>query len=245
MPRYKLTMEYDGTATSGWQRQENAPSIQQHIEEAIFRFCGQRSLVYAAGRTDAGVHATGQVAHVDLAGNYPAETVQRAVNFHLKSMPVVILAAEQVEDSFHARFSAQKRAYTYRILNRPSPPVLSRNRVWHVKQPLDVEPMQKAASFLIGNHDFTSFRAVACQAQSPVKTLDSIIIERQGEEILFHLRAQSFLHHMVRNLVGTLKLVGIMKWAPEAVQTALEAKDRAAAGPTAPAQGLYLTGVEY
>jgi tRNA pseudouridine38-40 synthase len=215
------------------------------LEEAVLRFCGHNAVVFAAGRTDAGVHALGQVAHLDLPEEYSAEVVQRAVNFHLKPAPVVILASETVDDTFHARFSARKRAYTYRILNRPAPAILNLHRAWHVKPPLHVEKMQAAALMLVGHHDFSSFRTVACQAKSPVKTLDNIIVERQGDEIVFHVSAQSFLHHMVRNLVGTLKLVGMGKWEPEDVRIALEAKDRKAAGPTAPAHGLYLTKVEY
>lgn len=245
MPRYKLTLEYDGTNTVGWQRQENGPSIQQYLEEAITRFIAQPVVVFAAGRTDAGVHALGQVVHVDLPKEYPAVVVQRAINFYLKPAPVVILASEQVGEDFHARFSARKRAYTYRILNQPAPPILKLNRVWHVKEPLDTHAMQEAANVLIGHHDFSSFRAVSCQAKSPVKTLDSIIIEKQGDEILIHVSAQSFLHHMVRNLVGTLKLVGSGKWQKEDVKAALEAKNRTAGGPTAPAYGLYLTSVTY
>lgn len=245
MPRYKLTLEYDGTGTTGWQRQENGPSIQQYLEEAIECLSGQKAIVYAAGRTDAGVHALGQVAHVDLPKDYPALVVKRAVNFYLKPAPVAIIASEKVGEDFHARFSAKKRSYTYRILNRPAPPILQLHRVWHVREQLDVSAMQESANFLIGHHDFTSFRAVACQAKSPLKTLDSIIIAQEGQEIHFHVSAQSFLHHMVRNLVGTLKMVGSGKWQPEEVKIALEAKNRTAGGPTAPAHGLYLTKVGY
>lgn len=245
MPRYKLTIEYDGAHLSGWQRQENGPSVQAHLEEAVLRFTGCPVVFYAAGRTDAGVHATGQVAHVDLAKEYPSVVVQRAINFHLKPAPVAVVAAEQVSENFHARFSAIKRHYHYRILNRPAPSVLDKYRVWHVREELDVDAMRAGAAMLVGNHDFTSFRAAACQAKSPVKTLDSIVLEQNGEEIGVYVSAPSFLHHMVRNLVGTLKLVGAGKWQPEEVKIALESRDRAAAGPTAPPQGLYLIGVDY
>lgn len=243
--RYKLTIEYEGTHLAGWQRQENGPSVQAHLEAAALQLTGAPVVFYAAGRTDAGVHATGQVAHCDLPKHYPAAVVQRALNFHMKPAPVVIVAAEEVGSDFHARFSATKRYYHYRILTRPAPPILELNRVWHVKEQLDVQAMREASCYLLGKHDFTSFRAAACQAKSPVKTLDSITITQQGPEIGIYVSAPSFLHHMVRNLVGTLKLVGAGKWQPHQVQAALEARDRAAAGPTAPPQGLYLTQVDY
>lgn len=245
MTRYRITVEYDGGGFVGWQRQTNGPSVQAALEEAVFRFCGERVLVEGAGRTDAGVHALGQVAHFDLAKETTAETVMKAVNFHLKPAPVAVLAAAAVADDFHARFSATRRAYLYRIANRRAPLALERGRAWFVPQPLDVEAMHEAAQLLVGRHDFTSFRASECQAQSPVKTLDLLTVGRAGEIIEVRAAARSFLHHQVRNFVGSLKLVGEGRWTAGDLRAALEARDRAAAGPTAPACGLYLTEVAY
>lgn len=245
MTRWKLTLEYDGGGFVGWQRQDNGPSVQQALEEAVARFCGETVRAHAAGRTDAGVHATGQVVHLDIARETTAETVRDALNFHLKPAPVAVLAAEQVDDGFHARFSAIGRSYLFRIVNRRAPLTLARGRAWLVSVPLDAAQMHEAAQVLVGRHDFTSFRAALCQAASPVKTLDRLEVMRHGEEIAVVAEARSFLHHQVRNMVGTLKLVGEGKWTGADVARALAARDRAAAGPTAPPEGLYLTGVKY
>ncbi len=245
MTRYKITIEYDGGGFVGWQRQDNGPSVQAALEQAIFGFCGERVLVEGAGRTDAGVHALGQVAHFDLAKETTADTVMKAVNFHLKPAPVAVLAAEAMPGDFHARFSAVKRAYLYRIVNRRAPLALERGRAWFVPQPLDAMAMHDAAQLLVGHHDFTSFRASECQAKSPVKTLDLLSVQRCGELIEVRAAARSFLHHQVRNFVGSLKLVGEDRWSAADLKAALEARDRSAAGPTAPAAGLYLTEVGY
>ncbi|MBI4183581.1 MAG: tRNA pseudouridine(38-40) synthase TruA [Proteobacteria bacterium] len=245
MPRYRLLVEYDGTGFAGWQRQANGPSIQEAIEEAAFAFSGERTTAFAAGRTDAGVHALGQVVHLDLVRDFPPDTVRAALNFHLKPRLVVVLVAEVAPPEFHARFSARERVYLYRILNRRSPPALLRGRVWFVPQPLDAAAMAEAAMALVGRHDFTSFRAAICQAASPVKTLDELTVARAGEEVRITARARSFLHHQVRNIAGTLKLVGEGRWRVDDVARALAARDRSAAGPTAPACGLYLVEVRY
>ena len=245
MTRFKLTLEYDGGPFVGWQRQDNGPSVQQALEEAVFAFSGERVTAFAAGRTDAGVHALGQVVHFDLARETTPATVMDAVNFHLKPNPVAVLAAQVAAPDFHARFSARARAYRYRILNRRAPLALERGRVWQVAQPLDAAAMHAAAQRLVGHHDFTSFRSSICQAASPEKTLDRLVVARAGEAIEIEAGARSFLHHQVRNMVGTLKLVGEGKWSAEDVAAALAARDRAKAGPTAPAEGLYLTEVRY
>jgi tRNA pseudouridine38-40 synthase len=245
MTRFRLLIEYDGTGYVGWQRQENGPSIQQAIEEAVFAFAGERVNLAAAGRTDAGVHGLGQVAHLDLARETSAETLRDAVNFHLKPQPIAILAAEAVSGDFHARFSAIGRRYLYRIVNRRAPLALMRDRAWQVQVRLDSDAMHQAAQRLIGNHDFTSFRSSICQAASPVKTLDRLDVEREGNEIRIHAAARSFLHHQVRNMVGTLKLVGEGRWSADDVSAALAARSRSAAGPTAPPEGLFLAEVRY
>jgi len=245
MARYRLTIEYDGTGFVGWQRQPCGPSIQQTLEDAVFGFCQHRVDVAAAGRTDAGVHALAQTVHVDLPKDYEVDTVRDALNFHLRGQPVVVTAAAAAADDFHARFSAVGRTYLYRILNRRAPSALDRTRVWWVPVPLDAAAMAAAAAVLLGRHDFSSFRASECQAQSPVKTLDVLDVTRHDQEIRVRAEARSFLHHQVRNMVGTLKLVGEGKWSAEDVAQALAAKDRKRAGPTAPASGLYLTGVVY
>ena len=245
MTRYKLVVEYDGTGFVGWQRQDNGPSIQQSLEEAVHGFCGEAVIVQGAGRTDAGVHALGQVAHIDIGKATRAEIVRDALNAHLRPHPIAVLRAAEVSEDFHARFSAIERAYEYRIANRRSPPTLDAGRVWHVNQPLDAAAMHEAAQELVGKHDFTSFRASLCQARSPVKTLTSLAVTRQGEEIILRVRAPSFLHHQVRNFAGTLKMVGEGKWSATDVAKALAAKDRAAGGPTAPPEGLYLVEVVY
>lgn len=245
MTRFKLVIEYDGGPFVGWQRQENGPSVQQALEDAVFAFSGERVTSFGAGRTDAGVHALGQVAHFDLARESSADTVRDAINFHLKPNPVAVLSAEPVTADFHARFSAKARSYLYRIVNRRAPLTLDRGRAWPIQPPLDAAAMQAAAQRLVGHHDFTSFRSSICQAASPEKTLDRLEVTRAGEEIQIRARARSFLHHQVRNMVGTLKLVGDGKWTADDVSAALAARDRAKAGPTAPADGLYLTNVEY
>jgi len=245
MPRYKLTLEYDGTGLVGWQRQDTGPSVQGALEEAVFRFCGERVTAFGAGRTDAGVHALGQVAHIDLGRDEAPATVQKAVNFHLRPTPVAVLDCTLAAPDFHARFSAVARHYRYRIVNRKAPLTLDLDRAWSVLAPLDAAVMQRAARCLIGHHDFTSFRAAQCQARSPTKTLDRLDVSRAGDEITVLASARSFLHNQVRAMVGSLKLVGEGKWSEADLQAALGARDRSAAGPTAPACGLYLIGVDY
>jgi tRNA pseudouridine38-40 synthase len=245
MPRYKLTLEYDGSPFVGWQRQPNGPSVQAALEDAVFAFCGERIAVQGAGRTDTGVHAAGQVVHVDLAEERKPDTIRDAVNFHLKPNPVAVLAVEPVAADFHARFSATGRCYLYRILNRRAPPALVRGRVWSVGVPLDVAKMASAARLLEGHHDFNSFRSVSCGAASSLKTLDRLSVVRAGEEIRIEAAARSFLHNQVRILVGTLKLVGEGKWTEKDVAAALAARDRTRAGPTAPPEGLCLMEVTY
>jgi len=245
MPRYRLTLEYDGRAFVGWQRQDNGPSVQAALEAAIEKFCGERVTAYAAGRTDSGVHARGQVVHFDLAKDAPIDTVRDALNAHLRPAPVAVLEAAVADVQFHARFSAVERRYLYRIVNRRAPLALDLGRAWHIAFPLNAEAMHDAAQLLVGQHDFTSFRAAECQAKSPVKTLDALDVVRDGDEIRVYARARSFLHHQVRNMVGTLKLVGEGKWSIADVGAALDARDRAKGGPTAPAEGLYLVAVRY
>ena len=245
MTRYKLVVEYDGADFVGWQRQTNGPSVQEALEDAVKGFCGEITNVYGAGRTDSGVHALAQVAHVDIVRETTADTVRDALNAHLRQVPVSVLSAVVVSDDFHARFSAIGRVYRYRIVNRRSPPAIWRGQVWHVPVPLDTDAMNDAAQVLVGQHDFTTFRATLCQAKSPVKTLTSLQVVRRGDDISIHARARSFLHHQVRNIVGTLKLVGDGKWTRADVESALAARDRTKGGPTAPARGLYLTEVIY
>lgn len=245
MPRYRLTLEYDGTDYVGWQRQTNGPSIQAALESAIHAFCGETVTVTAAGRTDAGVHALGQVAHVDLAKDWDTDTVQGAVNQHLRPQPIAVLAAEAVDETFHARFSASERSYLYRIVCRRAPLTFDRGRAWHVGRDLDAEAMHKAAQVLVGRHDFSTFRDAQCQAKSPVKTLDALDVSRAGEVIELRTRARSFLHRQVRSMVGSLSHVGEGKWTGEDLKAALDARDRRACGVIAPPDGLYLVAVAY
>ena len=245
MNRWRVTVEYDGGPFVGWQRQDNGPSVQEALEDAIKGFSGEDVQVAGAGRTDSGVHALAQVAHFDLDRESDADTVRDAINFHLKPRPVAVLDAEVVAPDFHARFSAVERAYRYRIVNRRAPLTLEAGRAWQVSVPLDADTMNEAAQVLVGNHDFTSFRAAQCQADSPVKTLDEITVARDGDLITIDVRARSFLHNQVRIIAGTLRQVGEGKWGSDDVARALAARDRAAAGPTAPPQGLYLAAVRY
>lgn len=245
MPKFRLLVEYDGGPFVGWQRQDNGPSIQATLEDAVYALSGETVLVQGAGRTDAGVHALGQVAHVEIIKEFPADTVRDALNHHLRPHPISVLEASVADEDFHARFSATGRAYLYRILNRRPAPALDTGKVWWVPVPLDADAMHEAAQLLIGHHDFTTFRASECQAQSPLKTLDKLSVARAGAEIHVVAEARSFLHHQVRNFVGTLRLVGEGKWQPRDIESALAKKDRSAGGPTAPAEGLYLTRVDY
>jgi len=245
VPRYRLTLEYDGAGYVGWQRQENGPSIQGALETAIHAFCGETVTAIAAGRTDAGVHALGQVAHVDLAKDWEAETVQGAVNQHLRPQPIAILAVRQVGDDFHARFSAVERRYLYRIVCRRAPLTLDRGRAWLISRPLDAAAMHEAAQVLIGHHDFSTFRDAQCQAKSPVKTLDDLAVRQDGDLIHVVARAPSFLHRQVRSMVGSLTHVGEGKWTRADLKAALEARDRRACGVIAPPDGLYLAAVGY
>ena len=245
MTRWKLTIEYDGRPYFGWQRQAHGLSIQQEIEQAIAKFSGETVRLHTAGRTDAGVHALAQVAHFDLERPSDGKVVREALNAYLRPQPISILAAEAVGPHFHARMSARRRRYRYVVLNREAKPSLDIGRVWHVPYRLDIAAMGEGASHLIGHHDFSSFRASECQAKSPIKTLDRLDIVTDDANLIFEVSARSFLHHQVRNMVGTLILVGRGKWLPEQVAQALAARDRRAAGPTAPADGLYLVGVDY
>lgn len=245
MPRYRLTLEYDGTPFVGWQVQASGVSVQGRLAEAIQKFSGESADVRGAGRTDAGVHARGQVAHVDLAKAWPPDTVREAVNFHLKPDPIAVLDCALAGDDFDARFSATARHYLYRIVTRRGTLALDRNRAWRVAHALDVGAMHAAAQVLVGRHDFTTFRAAGCQARSPVKTLDRLDVTDDGEEVRIQASARSFLHHQVRSMAGSLKHVGEGKWSMDDMRAALEARDRARCGVIAPAAGLYLMRVEY
>jgi tRNA pseudouridine38-40 synthase len=245
MPRYKLTIEYDGTPYFGWQIQDNGPTIQGALTEAIFAFTGERGAVQGAGRTDAGVHALGQVAHIDLAKDWDSDNVRDAANFHLRPRPIAVLTAERVADDFDARFSATRRHYLYRIVNRRADLALDVNRAWRVPRPLDTAAMHDAAQRLIGKHDFTTFRSTECQAASPVKTLDRLDVTRDGDNVNITASARSFLQHQVRSMVGSLVHVGEGKWSADDLSAALAARDRAACGQVAPPHGLYLVRVEY
>jgi tRNA pseudouridine38-40 synthase len=245
MPRYKVILEYDGTPFVGWQIQENGPSVQGRLAEAIKAFSGEDTVPRGAGRTDAGVHALGQVAHFDLAKDWPLNKVRDALNAQLRPDPISVLACDYAAEDFDARFSAVARHYLYRIVNRRAPLALDRNRAWLVVHELDAAAMHDAAQVLVGHHDFSTFRSSECQASSPVKTLDRLAVSRGGEEIRIETSARSFLHNQVRSMVGSLKLVGEGKWSAGDLRKALDARDRAACGPVAPACGLYLAKVDY
>lgn len=256
MPRYKLILEYDGTPYAGWQKQNDRISVQSALAEAVFKFCGSEAEVVGAGRTDAGVHATAQVAHVDIPKDMDAFRVMQGINFYLFNPDgnetegdcgnrIAILNAEKVSDEFHARFKAIRRRYIYRILNRRARLGLEAGRAWHVIEPLDAKIMHEAGQQLVGHHDFTSFRDTACQAKSPMKTLEQFDVQRIGEEVRITTSARSFLHHQVRIMVGTVAMAGKGKWSKEDVLAALKATDRTKSGPTAPPDGLYLVGVDY
>jgi tRNA pseudouridine38-40 synthase len=245
MPRYKLTIEYDGRPFVGWQAQDNGLSVQSVLAAAIAAFCGEKASVHGAGRTDAGVHALAQVGHVDLARDWGEDTVRDALNAHLRPHPVAVLNAERVADTFDARFSAVRRHYRYRIVNRRADLTFDRGLAWRIAKPLDGAAMHAAAQRLVGRHDFTTFRHAECQAKSPVKTLDRLDVARSADEIDVLASARSFLHTQVRSMVGALALVGEGKWTEHDVSAALEARDRAACAPVAPPDGLYLTRVDY
>jgi tRNA pseudouridine38-40 synthase len=245
LPRYKLVIEYDGTPFVGWQVQANGKSVQGLLTAAIAKFSGEMVAVQGAGRTDAGVHALGQVAHVDLAQAWDTDTVRDAVNAHLRPYPIAVLSAAVVPDTCEARFSAVKRHYVYRIVNRRADLALARGHAWRVARPLDASAMHAAAQRLLGRHDFTTFRAAECQAKSPIKTLDRLDVERDGDAVAIRAAARSFLHHQVRSMVGSLVFVGEGKWSSQDLADVLAARDRAACGPVAPPTGLYLVQVDY
>ncbi len=245
MPRYKLTIEYDGSPFVGWQVQDNGPSVQGMLAAAVEAFCGEKVSVHGAGRTDAGVHALGQVGHVDLAKDWDDDTVRDALNAHLRPHPIAVIAAEHVTDTFDARFSAVRRHYLYRIVNRRADLALERGRAWRIPKPLDSAAMHAAAQRLVGRHDFTTFRSAECQAKSPVKTLDQLDVHRSNDDIHVAASARSFLHSQVRSMVGSLALVGEGKWTADDVSLALCKRDRTACAPVAPPDGLYLTRVDY
>ncbi len=243
--RYKLTIEYDGTPYVGWQFQDNGPSIQAAIRDAIKGFCGEEVIPHGAGRTDAGVHASGQIAHIELTKDYPLHTIQNAINQHLKPAPIAILQVEAASDGFDARFSARKRHYRYHIVNRRAPLTLLKKRAWLVHVDLDESLMHEAGQSLLGKHDFTAFRSINCQAKTPVKTLSGLKVQRHGENVFVTVSARSFMHNQVRSIVGSLKMVGEGKWAPSRLREVLDSRDRALCGPVAPAHGLYFTRIDY
>ncbi len=245
MPRYKLTIEYDGRPYVGWQRQNNGLSVQQVLEEGVAAFASEQVTVHGAGRTDAGVHASGQVAHITLSKRWRTDVIRDAANAHMRPQPIAILSAEEVPDDFEARFSAIRRHYVYRLCNRRAPATWNQGLVWHVARKLNTDAMQIAAQRLLGMHDFTTFRASECQATSPMRTLDRFDVVRNGEDINIYASARSFLHHQVRSMVGSLEHVGSGKWTADDLQAALEAKDRKACGMVSPPYGLYLSGVDY
>jgi tRNA pseudouridine38-40 synthase len=243
--RYKLCVEFNGAGFHGWQYQDDVPSVQGAIEDAIKAFCGQHVRIHCAGRTDTGVHGLAMVAHADLPKDFPAFKVREAINFHLKPHAIVILDAVKVDENFHARYSAKKRYYRYHIINRPAPLSLRKNQAWQVRQPLDVEAMYDAAQELVGLHDFTTFRSSRCQSDSPVKSIDEMNIWREGDDIYIETSAMSFLHHQVRSMVGCLYLVGRGRWTKADLKAALDAADRKELGYNAPPDGLYFVKVDY
>ena len=245
MTRWRLTIEYDGGPFMGWQRQEHGPSVQQTLEEALERMTGQRAAFTAAGRTDAGVHAFAMPVHVDVTKSLTSYRLREGLNALVRPQPISVMEVEEVADDWHARFSCTGRRYLYRIINRRAPPALDRGRAWHIAVPLDIEAMQQGAAMLVGRHDFTTFRSVQCQSDSPVKTLDRLDVSRVGEEVHVEATARSFLHHQVRSMVGCLALVGRGQWKPGDIGKALEARDRAALGLNAPPHGLYFAGATY
>lgn len=245
MPRYLVILEFDGGPFVGWQRQENGVSVQGALEEAVFRFCGERVTAHSAGRTDAGVHALAMPAHFDIQKETDAHTVREAINYHLKPAPISALTATRVSDDFHTRFSAKRRHYRYRIVNRRAPLALDAGRAWRLAPPLDAAAMHEAAQVLIGKHDFTTFRASTCQADTPVKTLSSISVDRRGEDIFIETSARSFLHHQVRSMVGSLVEVGFGRWSAAEFEKAFRACDRQRCGQVAPAEGLYFLKADY
>ena len=245
MPRYKLTLEYDGAPFVGWQRQANGLSVQGALEAAFFALCGAAIVAHGAGRTDAGVHASGQVAHVDLAKNWDGLRLREALNAHLAPHPIAVLRAEPADAVFDARHSARMRHYVYRIVNRRAPLTFERGRAWHVKRKLDAQAMSEAAGALLGRHDFSTFRDSQCQASSPVRTLTSLDVGRDGEIVEIRVSALSFLHRQVRSMVGSLEHVGAGYWSAADLKSALDAADRSRCGQVAPAHGLYLAAVDY
>ena len=245
MTRWRLTIEYDGRPFMGWQRQDHGPSVQQSLEEAIFRMTGELAAVHAAGRTDAGVHALAMAAHVEIEKGVTEHRLREGLNALVRPDPISVISVERVSDDWHARFSCVGRKYLYRILNRRAPPALDRGRVWHVAVPLDAETMAEGAAMLVGRHDFTTFRSIQCQSESPVKTLDGLDVRRVGEEVHIEAAARSFLHHQVRSMVGCLALVGRGQWQPGDIELALKARDRAELGFNAPAEGLYFVEALY
>ena len=245
MTRFALTLEFDGTPFMGLQRQPHGPSVQQAVEDAVHAVTGERAVMHAAGRTDAGVHALAMRAHVEIARQIAPFRLMEALNHHLRPAPVAVLACADVPDDWHARFSCTGREYLYRVVNRRAPLTLERGRAWQVHAPLDAEAMHRAAQALVGHHDFTTFRSAHCQAQSPLKTLDRLDVERMGDEVRIHAAARSFLHHQVRSMVGCLVLVGMGRWRVEQVAEALAARDRQALGLNAPPDGLYFTRALY
>lgn len=245
MTRFALTLEFDGTPFSGLQRQENAPSVQQAVEEAASAITGEDVTMFSAGRTDAGVHALAMRSHVEIAKEMTPFRLMEALNAHLRPQPIAVTHCEAVADDWHARFSCIGRSYVYRIINRRAPLTFDKNRAWQVPQPLDETAMHDAAQALVGLHDFTTFRSVQCQSQSPVKTLDLLTVEREGEEVRVHAAARSFLHHQVRSMVGCLALVGMGRWDRQRLEEALEARDRQELGLNAPPHGLYFVAAQY
>jgi len=245
MPRYRLIVEYDGRPFVGWQRQANGPSVQGALETAIAAFTGESVTVKGAGRTDAGVHASGQVAHVDLSRRVRPDVLRDAANAHLRPQPAAVLDASEVSEAFDARFSAIRRHYVYRIIDRRPPLTLDLGRAWRVPKPLDVAAMDAAAKRLLGRHDFTTFRSAACQASSPLRTLDRLDVERSGDAVLIRTNARSFLHNQVRSMAGSLVQVGLGRWSADELAAALARADRTACGPVAPPDGLTLVQVDY